>query len=454
MQMSFWTVILDFGLMSGLILIGQLLRAKIKFIQQLYLPASLIAGFIGLVFGPNGLKLIPFSTFFGSYSGVLIVLVFATLPIGQEKVDLKESKEGIGNMWGYSLLTYVGQYLFALLLGIIIFVPIFKTHPGFGYMLPAGFVGGHGTAAAVGTAFAGLGWDEATSLGMTSATVGILSGLIVGIILIKRATKRGDTNYIGDFESLPNSFRTGLLQDEERPVMGKEPFSTISVDPLAMHFALILFVSILAKYLANFILSINPKINLPIFTLAVIVGFILQAILNKTGGSKYVDKRVITRIGSTCTDYLVGFGVASIQLGIVVKYAIPLIILFALGIAYNIFMVLFLAPRMFKKCWFEKGIYTFGWASGVTAIGITLLRITDPEFKSKTLDDFSLGYLFGTMPAELILVSITPILINEGMTIQLISVLAALIIIILLISWKLKWFYSKQGKRSNKYVES
>lgn len=440
-------------MLSGLLLIGQILRSKVKFIQKLYLPASLIAGFLGLIFGPNGLKLIPFSELFASYSGVLIVMIFATLPIGQEKVDFKESREGIGNMWGFSLLMYVGQYLFAILLGIFIFVPIFKTNPGFAYMLPAGFVGGHGTAAAVGTAFAGLGWEEATSLGMTSATVGILSGLIVGIILIKRATKKGDTNYIEDFSKLPDSFKTGLLSEGERPIMGKEPFSAISVDPLAMHFALIMFVSILAKYIADFVVSINSKINLPVFTLAVIVGFVIQAVLNKTGGSKYVDKRVITRIGSTCTDYLVGFGVASIKLGIVVKYAVPLIILFILGIAFNVFMVLFLAPRMFKKSWFEKGIYSFGWASGVTAIGITLLRITDPEFKSKTLDDFSLGYLFGTMPAELILVSMTPILISSGMSVQLAIALTLIILVVLIISWKAKWFYSsklsKETMKSN-----
>lgn len=42
--MSFWDVILDFGLMSALILLGQLLRAKVKILQELFIPASLTAG--------------------------------------------------------------------------------------------------------------------------------------------------------------------------------------------------------------------------------------------------------------------------------------------------------------------------------------------------------------------------------------------------------------------------
>lgn len=78
--MSFWDVVLDFGLMSALILAGQLLRAKVKFLQELFIPASLLAGIIGLICGPYGLGIIPFSEGFGSYSGALIVMVFAALP--------------------------------------------------------------------------------------------------------------------------------------------------------------------------------------------------------------------------------------------------------------------------------------------------------------------------------------------------------------------------------------
>lgn len=188
--MSFWDVVLDFGLMSALILAGQLLRAKVKFLQELFIPASLLAGIIGLICGPYGLGIIPFSEGFGSYSGALIVMVFAALPLSQEKSSGNKGGAGVMQMWGFQLITYLGQHLWAMALGLLLFVPIFHAHAGFGYMLPTGFVGGHGTAAAVGETFKNLGWEEAEALGMTSATVGILSGLIGGIILIKIATKK------------------------------------------------------------------------------------------------------------------------------------------------------------------------------------------------------------------------------------------------------------------------
>lgn len=441
--MSFWDVVLDFGLMSALILLGQLLRAKVKILQELFIPASLTAGVLGLIFGPYGLGVIPFSSAFGSYSGALIVLVFAALPLSQEKVEKEKGSKNVIQMWSFQLITYLGQHLWAMVLGLLLFVPFFGTHAGFGYMLPTGFVGGHGTAAAVGDSFAGMGWEEAGALGMTAATVGILSGLIGGIILIKLATKKGYTNYITDFVKLPNSFRTGLIPEAEREVMGRESFSTISVDPLAIHTALLFVVAYGAKKIADFVLYLNPSLSLPVFSLAVLVGFIVMKLMRLGGADRYVDRRVITRLSSTFTDYLVGFGVVSIQLGVVVKYAVPLFILFACGILFNIFIAIWLAPRVFTKDWFEKGIFTYGWASGVTAIGITVLRICDPNFKSGTLDDFSISYLFGNMWAELTIVTMGPILIASGFAIPYTLALAGAFLVVLFITWRLKGFHKR-----------
>ena len=61
-----WTVFIDVGIMSILILLGVLIRAKVKFVQELFLPAGLIAGFLGLAFGPNGLEYIPLSANIGT----------------------------------------------------------------------------------------------------------------------------------------------------------------------------------------------------------------------------------------------------------------------------------------------------------------------------------------------------------------------------------------------------
>ena len=43
-----WTLFVDTGIISVLLLLGKLMRVKIRFIQRLFIPPSLLAGFIGL----------------------------------------------------------------------------------------------------------------------------------------------------------------------------------------------------------------------------------------------------------------------------------------------------------------------------------------------------------------------------------------------------------------------
>ena len=49
---------------------------------------------------------------------------------------------------------------------------------GFSLLMPGGFIGGHGTAAAVGSTLDTLGWAEGTDIGLTFATIGILAAMV------------------------------------------------------------------------------------------------------------------------------------------------------------------------------------------------------------------------------------------------------------------------------------
>ena len=55
--MSVNDFLLDFAIASLFIMIGQLIRAKVKVVQKFFVPASMIAGFIALALGSQGLNL-------------------------------------------------------------------------------------------------------------------------------------------------------------------------------------------------------------------------------------------------------------------------------------------------------------------------------------------------------------------------------------------------------------
>lgn len=69
--MSVNDFLLDFAIASLFIMIGQLIRAKVKVVQKFFVPASMIAGFIALALGSQGLNILPFSEAIGSYAGVV-----------------------------------------------------------------------------------------------------------------------------------------------------------------------------------------------------------------------------------------------------------------------------------------------------------------------------------------------------------------------------------------------
>ena len=58
-------ILTDFAIAGALILVSQMLRAKIKFLQSFFIPASLLAGLIALILGNQVLGVLNFSDYSG-----------------------------------------------------------------------------------------------------------------------------------------------------------------------------------------------------------------------------------------------------------------------------------------------------------------------------------------------------------------------------------------------------
>lgn len=68
---------------------------------------------------------------------------------------------------------------------------------------------------------------------------------------------------------------------------------------------------------------------------------------------------------------------------------------------------------MFSEYWFERGVFTWGWATASVATGIALLRIADPKLESNTLEDFGVAYL-GFAPVEIAVTTFAPFIVAFG----------------------------------------
>ncbi len=409
-----WDVFADLGIAGLLLLAGQLLRSRLRVFQRLFLPASVLGGFLGLALGPNGAGVLPLSGAFSAYPGILIALVFAALPFASERADLKGASRQLTDMWAFSTVAILLQWGMGVLFTLLVLRHLWPPlNPGFGAVLASGFVGGHGTAAAVGETFRALGWPEAASLAMTSATVGILSAIIGGMALIKWGTSSGHAGFITRFQDLPEELRTGLVREEARKGVGRETVSSNSIDTIAFHFCIICCAAVGGYFLSNGSGRVLPRFRLPVFCMSYIVSLVFAKGFRATGAVQYVDRKTVAHLAGALTDILVVFGIASIKIAIVIKYALPLGLLFAFGIALCAFTFFWMGPRFFEAYWFEKSLFTWGWITGVTALGITLLRIVDSENGSRALNDFALAYLF-VAPVEIGLVAFAPQVLLSG----------------------------------------
>lgn len=459
--MKLWDVFVDVSWIGILILIGTVMRAKIRILQTFFIPASLLAGILAFVFGPNGLGWIPFSEWLPSYATVLVAVIFGAAPIDDdgeaEKVD-KNSERG-KMMWGMTINTMgiaVLQYGVGILItmyGLRLFYP--QLHEGFGLMLATCFFGGPGTASAVGAALEPTGWADGAVVGYTLCSIGIIFGIIFGIIIINWGARKGYTSYVSSPKDLPTEMRTGLIPPEKQRKSGKITVSGISIDNLAFHLALILLAGY-AGYCLTELIKAKTSFDIPVFCTALIMGYILQFFMKKTHAAKYVDKATISRISGTATDFLIVSALGSINVNVVLTYAVPLIVTTVAAFVLNWAWFLLIGGHTSPKDWFERNLMVWGQACGVLATGILLERIVDPEQKAFAVEDTGFANLM-SRPLITFLTVVPPILIGlypvkGSLMIGWGSVAAT--VLILLIGYKFKCYTPKGGLPKGRLAEN
>lgn len=226
-----------------------------SFFQTLLIPSSITAGLIGMILGPKALGFISWSEHISTYTTVLIAIVFATMPYSM-KFD-RGVRSGVKIMWAFSTAMFVGQWGLFILLGIYLFEPVWGTEDWFGMMLPVGFVGGFGTAAAVGTSLEAAGAEAAISLGFTSATVGTFAAIVGGIIFTTWGIKKGKTSAMP--AQLPWDLRSGYIDKlGERPSIGKASTNPSAIEPLALHAGIIFFTVAIAYAINGWLKELSP----------------------------------------------------------------------------------------------------------------------------------------------------------------------------------------------------
>lgn len=401
------------SLLSVLLLIGTFLRAKVKLFQSLYLPASVIGGFIGMIISPEILG--RFSNYsiseewIKTYSllpGILSVPIFAAIPLG---MFLNENKN-IKSMYPSKVLICFGLFQCASMsqsaIGYATNMFFSKINPQlnmyrtFGYELSAGFAGGHGLAAATGKLLEGFGipqWEIAQGVALTTATIGLIGGIVFGIIFINLAVRKNKTKIIKRInDNADKSMEVGYNKDiNKQNSLGRETFLSSSIETITFHLAIIFTVCGIAYIVLNLVKKMNiAGLNvLPVWTYSMIIMFALNFIIKKLNLVWMVDAKVKAKIMGTLSDFAIVSAMTSLPIKAIINYIAPITVMCILGFIITYLLVFPLNSFFFKEDYsFERAIISWGTLTGVLITGMTLLKICDPEYKSPALSEFSLGF--------------------------------------------------------------
>lgn len=401
------------SLLSVLLLAGTFLRAKVKLFQNLYLPASVIGGFIGMIISPEIFG--RFSNYsiseewIKTYSllpGILSVPIFAAIPLG---MFLNENKN-IKSMYPSKVLICFGLFQCASMsqsaIGYATNMFFSKINPQlnmyrtFGYELSAGFAGGHGLAAATGKLLEGFGipqWEIAQGVALTTATIGLIGGIVFGIIFINLAVRKNKTKIIKRInDNADKSMEVGYNKDiNKQNSLGRETFLSSSIETITFHLAIIFTVCGIAYIVLNFVKKMNiAGLNvLPVWTYSMIIMFALNFIIKKLNLVWMVDAKVKAKIMGTLSDFAIVSAMTSLPIKAIINYIAPITVMCILGFIITYLLVFPLNSFFFKEDYsFERAIISWGTLTGVLITGMTLLKICDPEYKSPALSEFSLGF--------------------------------------------------------------
>ncbi len=393
--------LLVFGYLSIMLLLGLMFRAYIPIFQKIMFPASLTGGLIGLIlisFNIVHIDVEIVKTF--AYHFFNISFISVGLTSFKEEFKTKSDKNIVrGSAW-MAVMQAVTFPMQAIVGSLILFLfvtagsePLFKT---FGFLLPLAFNEGPGQALSIGSVWEGQGFANASTIGLTFATIGYFFAFFVGVPFANRGIRKGKYQN----QKLPSFFVRGVLPKKERAQSaGSITTHSSNLDTITFHMALVGLVYIITYFVVLLLSNLLPSDAGSIawgffFLFGLIIAILLRVSIEKTTHFGHLmDPDLQGRITGLSIDYLVVATGCGIQFLIIFKYIVPIIVISAVGGIMTTITVFMLSKRL-QKYKLERAVAIYGVVTGTVSCGLMLLRIVDPELKTPVAREIGFMNIF------------------------------------------------------------
>lgn len=398
-----WKFVIDAGLISIALVFATFLRSKITFLQKYLVPNALTAGFLLLPIYNYLLPSIGYATNrLGDLVYHLLNISFISMSLRSSPPKIKGSRSngGVLGMSAVILFGYASQAILGLLLTLF-FLP--NIHPAFGLHLPLGFALGPGQAYAIGKGWESMGFEGGASVGLTFAAIGYLWACFGGMLLIHKGIRKGWMKSDQLTAMSDKAMLTGIIPREaEKPIGAQLTTDSEAIDSFSYHAALVVFVYFLSFLFLKgltLVLGFAGKAGMELatnlwginFIFSAIIAIIVRKIIDALKLGYVLDDNSLTRISGMAVDYMVAGALAAISLVFVGKYWFPIVLMSTLCGFMVYYTLPWVCSRIFRDFRFERMLMLYGVSTGTLSTGLALLRVMDPEFKTKVSSDYMLS---------------------------------------------------------------
>lgn len=398
---SVWGWILLMATLLGSLLVGNILKKTIPFLQESLIPTSVIGGAILLVAAGvwralTGDSFFDAEVFNGNGSENLEIITYHALALGFIASALKTTgtrltprrTAEIFNTGVTTVSTYLLQGIVGLTITLVAALFLEDLLAAAGVLLPFGYGQGTGQALNYGNIYeVEHGFEGGKSFGLTIAAMGFISAAIGGVIHLNIRKRKG--------KLVVSDRKDGSSHTDRLEAHGEIPMQE-SMDKMTVQIALILVAYVAAYGIMWGLSKLFPGMSSVIygfnFLLGVLTATLIKVLMKKLRWlkiirRKYTNNFLLTRTSNFFFDLMVVAGVAAIRLDMLEKYWGIILILGVVGAVLTYIYNRFIAHVLFRDYEEEQFLTMYGMLTGTASTGVILLREVDGDFLTPAADN-------------------------------------------------------------------
>lgn len=353
------------------------------------IPAAIIGGFIFAL--ANAIGFISQTVHFISDSQLasfFMVFYFVTIGFNASLKALSQSRSTVFKFFFWTVVVIFAQNILAILIGRLLdFPPLLALLVG-----SPSLVGGPGTAAAVAPSIQALGYDQALTVGLTAATIGIVVGSMFAAPLGNRLIQNHQL-YDPD-QSSPTAQAPASVSDQG------ESGTTLTCQGVYQATLLIFIAMFIGSFITTainlFVGRFIQGISFPIVLGPMLVAFIMRNISDRLD-RPFVESAGLDTLSTLSLDIFLALTIIGLELWQIFYIALPMLIIISilslLTLAFAYFILFRLMNGTYDAAILSAGF--MGFAMGTSSNAMAAMQSLTDRYEPSPLAVLTVSIVAG-----------------------------------------------------------